>query len=111
MARRFEIDDTIRRQSRRYNAVGTQLTVRLLPPSDNGDTVGHFLASVNDFSEYALQNVSDSDMVGITIQNQVNHNKPIGISCRRKDPETCFGAYLRKRLSLILDLTPWTLLS
>jgi len=31
MARRFEIDDTIRRQYRRYNAVGTQLTVRLLP--------------------------------------------------------------------------------
>ena len=31
MARRFEIDDTVRRQYRRYNAVGTQLTVRLLP--------------------------------------------------------------------------------
>ena len=32
MARRFEIDDTVRRQYRQYNAVGTQLTVRLLPP-------------------------------------------------------------------------------
>ena len=36
--------------------------------------------------EYALRDVSDSDMVGITIQNQVNQNdKPIGISFRRKD--------------------------
>ena len=33
-----------------------------------------------------MQDVSDSDMVGITIQNQVNQNgKPIGISFRRKD--------------------------
>jgi len=48
--------------------------------------VGHFLASVNDLFEYALQDVGDDDMVGITIQNQVNqNNKPIGISFRRKD--------------------------
>jgi len=86
MARRFEIDDTIRRQYRRYNAVGTQLTVRLLPPAENSDPVGHFLASVNELFEHALQDVSDSDMVGITIQNQVNqNNKHIGISFRRKD--------------------------
>ena len=33
-----------------------------------------------------LQDVIDSDMVGITIQNQVNQNdKPVGISFRRKD--------------------------
>ena len=32
MAPRFEIDDTLRRQYKRYNAVGTQFTVRLLPP-------------------------------------------------------------------------------
>ena len=49
-----------------------QLTVRLLPPGDNSDPAGHFLASVNELFEYALQDVSDSDMVGITIQNQVN---------------------------------------
>jgi len=86
MARRFEIDDTIRRQYRRYNAVGTQLTVRILPPAGNIDPVGHFLASVNELFEYALQDVSDSDMVGLTIQNQVNLNdKHIGISFRRKD--------------------------
>jgi len=48
--------------------------------------VGHFLASVNEIFEYALQDVSDSDMVGITIQNQVKQNlKPIRISFRRKD--------------------------
>jgi len=48
--------------------------------------VGHFLASVNELFEYSLQDVSDSDMVRITIQNQVNQNdKPIGISFRRKD--------------------------
>jgi len=62
-ARRFEIDDTIRRQYKRYNAVGTQLTARLLPPADNSDPVGHFLASMNELFEYALQDVSDSDMV------------------------------------------------
>jgi len=48
--------------------------------------VGHFLASVNEHFVYALQDVDDSDMVGITIQNQVNQNdKPIGISFWRKD--------------------------
>jgi len=85
-ARGFEIDDTFRRQYRRYNSVGTQLTVRLLTPADNSDPVGHFLASVKELFEYALQDVGDSDVVGITIQNQVNQNiKPIGISVRRKD--------------------------
>ena len=48
--------------------------------------MGHFLASVNELFEYALQDRSDSDMVGITVQNQLNQNeKPIGISFRRKD--------------------------
>jgi len=48
--------------------------------------VGHFIASVNALFEYVLQDIIDSDMVGITIQNQVNQNdKPIGISFRRKD--------------------------
>jgi len=57
-----------------------------MTPADNSGTVGHFLASVNELFEYALQDVSDSDMVGITIQNQVNEtDKPIGISFRSKD--------------------------
>jgi len=39
MVRRFEVDDTIRRQYRRYNAVGTQLAVRLITSEDNSDPV------------------------------------------------------------------------
>jgi len=65
MARRFEIDDTVRRQYRRYNAVGTQITALLLPPADTSDPVANFLASVNELFEYTLRDVSDSDMVGI----------------------------------------------
>jgi len=53
---------------------------------DDDDPVNHFVASVNDLFHYALQNVSDSDMLEMTIQNHVNHNdKPIGTSFRRKD--------------------------
>jgi len=86
LARRFEIDDTITKQYRRVNAEGKQITVRLLPPSTNVDPVTNFLASVNDLFEHVLQNVNDSDMVGITIHNQVNQSeKPIEISFRRKD--------------------------
>jgi len=85
MSHRFEIDDKIWRQFRPYNAVRTQLTVLLLPHADNNDTVGHFIASVNEHFENALQDVSYGDVVGITVQNQVNQNdKPIGISFRRK---------------------------
>jgi len=41
---------------------------------------------VNDLFENALQNVSDSDMVGITIQNSIKQNdNVIGIIFRRKD--------------------------
>jgi len=69
MARRFEIDVKIKRQYRRYNAVGTQLTVRLLSPAGNSDPVGHFLASVNELFEYALQDVNDDDIVGITAES------------------------------------------
>jgi len=60
--------------------------VRLLPPSTNIDPVNHFLASVNDLFEHVLQNVSDSDMVEMTIHNQVNQSdKPVGNSFRRRD--------------------------
>jgi len=86
MARRFEIMDKNMRQYRRYNAVERQITVRFIHPSENSDTVSHFLASVNDLFEHALRDVDASDMVGLTIQNQVNQNdKPIGTSFRRKD--------------------------
>jgi len=57
-----------------------------LLPSTNVDPVSHFLAGVKDMFEHALQNVGDSDMVGMTIQNQVNQSdKLIAISFRRKD--------------------------
>jgi len=86
MARRFKIADTVTRRYRGFNAKGTQLTVVLLTPSDDSDPVSHFLASVIDLFQHALENVGASDMVGITIQNQVNQNdKPTGISFRRKD--------------------------
>ena len=40
---------------------------------------------MNEIFEYALQDVSDSDMVGITIQKRVNQNdKPIGSVLRGK---------------------------
>jgi len=55
-------------------------------PSESTNHVEHFLASVNDLIDHALRDVDDNDMVGMTIQNQVNQNdKPIGISFRRKD--------------------------
>jgi len=41
---------------------------------------------VKDLFESVLNDVDDSDLVGITIRNQMNQNdKPIGISFRRKD--------------------------
>jgi hypothetical protein len=54
--------------------VGTQLTVRLQPAykGEDSNSTSHFLASVSDLFEYALQNCDDSDMVGITISNEEN---------------------------------------
>ena len=72
----------------RFNARGTELTVRLLPPAieKNQDTITHFQASVDDLFEYALRNSEASDMVGVTIHNEVNLlDKAIGISFGRKD--------------------------
>ena len=86
MDTKFKIEGEITRQYRRFNATGTQLTVRLLPPFHEENPVSYFLASVDDLFQHALQGVSDGDMVGITIQNEVNQNdKAIGISFRRKD--------------------------
>jgi len=85
---RFTIDSEMHRKYNHFNAAGTELTVRLLPPApgDDSDALTHFQASVNDLFDYALRDVRDSDMVGITIQNEVNLlDKPIGISFRRKD--------------------------
>jgi hypothetical protein len=84
----FQIDEEIIRQYRRFNATGTELTVRLLPPADGeySNPFSHFQTGVTDVFEYALRNCQDSDMVGLTIRNEVNvQDKAIGISFRRKD--------------------------
>ena len=49
------------------------------------DPVSHFLASVNELFDYVLQNVRNGDMVGITVHEVNQSNKPIGISFRQKD--------------------------
>ena len=64
MTHRFQIGGKITTHYRRFNAVGTQLTVHLIPPSDDIDPLSHFLVSVNDLFDHALQNVGGSDMVG-----------------------------------------------
>jgi hypothetical protein len=85
---RFAIDEEITRQYKRFNTTETELTVRLLPPTDDGATnpIAHFQASVTQLFEYALRNCHDTDMVALTIRNEVNaQDKAIGISFRRKD--------------------------
>jgi len=86
MARRFQIEDTITRRYSRFNAMGTHLVVHLLPPSNAIVPVSDLLTSVDDLFRHALQNLSDSEIVGITIHNRGNQkDKPLGISFRRKD--------------------------
>ena len=85
---KFTLEGEISRQYRRFNAVGTELTVRLLPPAvgDDSDAITHFQGSVTDLFDYALGNCDDSDMIGLTIRNEVNMlDKAIGISFRGKD--------------------------
>ena len=66
MAHWFEIVRDNRRQYRRFNAEGTQLTVRLQPPTaTDTNPIENFIASVNDLFEHALQDVGDGDMVGL----------------------------------------------
>jgi hypothetical protein len=68
--------------------VETQLTVRLLPGEDP-NPMSHFLASVSDLFEHALQNCDDSHIVGITIRNEENvQDKTIGLSFRRRNQLT-----------------------
>ena len=64
-----------------------QIRVRLNPPTDpDTNPVDHFLASVNDLFEHALQGVGDADMLGVNIHNEVNQSdRPIGISFGRTD--------------------------
>ena len=98
---RFTIDEEVRRQYRRFNAEGTELKVRLLPPTDDDDTdpMTHFQVSVTELFGYALRDCRDSDMVGLTIRNEVNiQDKPIGFSFRQKDQisEEVFWSFFEK---------------
>jgi hypothetical protein len=62
MYNHFEIISERVSEYKRFNAAETQITVRLKPHSGTEpDPVSHFLASVNEFFEYALRDVSDSD--------------------------------------------------
>jgi len=88
---RFTIEEELTRLYRRFNAQGTQLTVRLLPPPEGEDPnpMSHFVDSVTELFVHALRDLEDSDMVGITISNEVEvKDRAIGISFRRKDQIT-----------------------
>jgi hypothetical protein len=84
----FEILSEGVRQYKRFNATGTKLTVRLKAPSDT-DSITHLLTSVNELFQFALQDVGDGHMVGVTIRNDNNQTDgAIGISFRRKNQIT-----------------------
>jgi len=88
---RFTIEEEQTRQYRRFNTRGTQRTVRHLPPPEGEDPnpMSHFLDSVTELFEHALRDLEDSDMVRITISNEVEvKHRAIGISFRRKDQIT-----------------------
>jgi len=102
---RFTIDSETNRQYRRSNAAGTELIVRLLPPvfGDNADAITHFQASVNDLFDYDLRDVNDSDMVGITISNDVNLlDKPIYIG-PDADRESSLERLITRRTQRLQD--------
>jgi hypothetical protein len=88
MSQSFEILSEDMREYRRLNTVGTQLTVRLNPPTEpsTANPVNHFLASMNNLFEHALQGAANGDMVGLAIRNDVNQNdRAMGISFIRRD--------------------------
>ena len=88
---RFTVEEEQTRLYRRFNAQGTQLTVRLLSPAEGQDSnpMSHFLDSVTELFDCAIRDVEDSDMVGITISNEVEvKDRAIGISFRRRDQIT-----------------------
>ena len=69
----FKIDGEIKRQYRRFNAIGTELTVRLSShPENEPNPMSQFKASVTELIEYVLRGSQDSDMVGLTSRNEVN---------------------------------------
>src|SRR5215471_15072964 len=98
MEQPFEIVDQRVKTYPRFNASGTEITVRLKPPyepdtpaiaeavNEPTDPINYFVDSVDALFEYVLSDVEASDMVGITIRNVENEaDKPIGFSFRRRD--------------------------
>jgi hypothetical protein len=85
----FEIIDEVVRQYRKFNAEGTQLKVRPLPPPDETVTnpVTHFETSMNALFDYVLRSVDGSDMVGLLIYHEGTgqRDKPIRFSFRGRD--------------------------
>jgi len=82
---RFTVEEEQTRLYRRFNAQGTQHSVRLLPPPDGQDSnpMSQFLDSVTELFDYGLRDLEDSDMVGITISNEVEvKDRALGISFR-----------------------------
>jgi len=88
---RFTVEEEQTRLYRRFNAQGRQLTVHLLPPPEGQDSnpMSHFLDGVTELFDYALRDLEESDMVRITISNEVEvKDRAIGISFRRRDQIT-----------------------
>ena len=67
MSQRFTVDGEINRECFRFNATGTQFSLRLLPPPTDSNPITHFLDSMSDLFEYALRNCSESHMVGVRL--------------------------------------------
>ena len=86
MPQRFEILSEVRREYRRFNTVGTQLTRCLNPPPvPDTNPADHFLANVDDLFEHVLRDVVEADMVGIDIHSLINqNNRPIAVRFRRR---------------------------
>jgi hypothetical protein len=85
MYEHFEILSEVVREYKLFNATGTKLTVRLKAPIDI-NPITHFLASVNEMFENALQNVRDGDMVGVPIRNEDNQtDRALGLCFCRED--------------------------
>jgi len=85
---KFTIINENTRQYTRFHTLGTQFTVRLLHPPEGNvrDIISYFMASVTYLCEHILRNCDDSNMVGISIRNEVNmRDKAIGIIVRLKD--------------------------
>jgi len=49
--------------------------------------MSHFLASVTELFEYALRDLEDSDMIGVTISNEVNVKDSYRDQLQKKGPD------------------------